>query len=103
MILNARRLRSGHLQRKNYFKFANRENLRIFPIDFFTGGVVKANGICSACFLRERRRCGELFVSYRSASLIERVFGKTGHFAVLPKAPSPRGLSAKRTGGSFLI
>ena len=56
MILNARRLRSGHLQRKNYFKFVNRENLRIFPIDFFTGGVVKATGICSACFLRKRPR-----------------------------------------------
>ena len=25
----------------------------------FTGGVVKANGICCACFLRKRRRCGE--------------------------------------------
>ena len=47
---------SAHLQRKNYFKFANRENLRIFPIDFFTGGVVKANGICSACFLRKQQR-----------------------------------------------
>ena len=27
--------------------FVNRENLRIFPIYFFTGGVVAANSICS--------------------------------------------------------
>ena len=54
MIRNGLRLRSGHVQRKNYFKFANRENLRIFPIGFFTGGVVEENGICSACFLRKR-------------------------------------------------
>ena len=32
------------------FLFVNRENLRIFPIYFFTGGVVAANGICSAAF-----------------------------------------------------
>ena len=30
--------------------FVNRENLRIFPIYFFTGGVVAANSICSAAF-----------------------------------------------------
>ena len=32
------------------FLFENRENLRIFPIYFFTGGVVAASGICSAAF-----------------------------------------------------
>ena len=77
MILNARRLRSGHLQRKNYFKFANRENLRIFPIDFFTGGVVKANGICSACFLRERRRCFLLYM-YKSGRTAHTTSAKAG-------------------------
>jgi len=30
--------------------FVNRENLRIFPIYFFTGGVVEENGICRAAF-----------------------------------------------------
>ena len=28
--------------------FVNRENLRIFPIYFFTGGVVEENGICNS-------------------------------------------------------
>ena len=51
--------------------FANRQSLRALPVCFFTGGVVKENGICSACFLRKRRRCGELFVICRSASLHE--------------------------------
>ena len=32
------------------FLFVNRENLRIFPIYFFTGEVVAANSICSAAF-----------------------------------------------------
>ena len=37
-ILNARRVRFAHLQRKDYFIFASVENLRIFPACFFTGG-----------------------------------------------------------------
>ena len=32
--------------------FVNRENLRIFPIYFFTGGVVEGNGIFAICSLR---------------------------------------------------
>lgn len=36
---------SGHNLRKIILVFVNLENLRIFQIYFFTGGVVKANGI----------------------------------------------------------
>ena len=35
----------GHNLRKNILVFVNLENLRIFQIYFFTGGIVKANGI----------------------------------------------------------
>ena len=35
------------------------ERLRTLRYAIFTGGVVKANGICSACFLRKRRCCGK--------------------------------------------
>ena len=35
---------------KNILNFAILENLRIFQNCLFTGGVVKANGICSAAF-----------------------------------------------------
>ena len=39
-----------------YFEIA--ERLRTLRYLIFTGGVVKENGICSACFLQKRRRCG---------------------------------------------
>ncbi len=35
---------------KNIYNFAILENLRIFQNCLFTGGVVKANSICSAAF-----------------------------------------------------
>ena len=35
---------------KNIYNFAILENLRIFQNCLFTGGVVAANGICSAAF-----------------------------------------------------
>ena len=35
---------------KNIYNFAILENLRIFQNCLFTGGVVTANGICSAAF-----------------------------------------------------
>ena len=35
---------------KDIYNFAILENLRIFQNCLFTGGVVKANGICSAAF-----------------------------------------------------
>ena len=34
-------LRSDHFQRKNYLYFANRENLRIFPVGLFTVGFLR--------------------------------------------------------------
>ena len=37
--------------------------------------------------------------SRRASSLKEGAFGSAAKFYVLPKAPSPRGLSAKQTGG----
>ena len=42
---------------KIIYKFGIPERLRTLRYSIFTGGVVKANGICSACFLRKRRRC----------------------------------------------
>ena len=42
---------------KNIFYFGVQKRLRAFLYPIFTGGVVKGNGICSACFLRKRRRC----------------------------------------------
>ena len=47
-ILNGLRLRSGHVQRKKYFKFCVCRALRSAPNAIFTEGVVKASGICSA-------------------------------------------------------
>ena len=49
-ILNGLRLRSGHLQRKNYFKFRVCRALRSATNAIFTGGVVAENSICSAAF-----------------------------------------------------
>ncbi len=53
MIWNARRVRFGHDQRKNYFYFEIAERLRALRYLIFTGGVVKENGICS-CPLRRK-------------------------------------------------
>ena len=44
---------------KIIFYFGIAERLRTLRYPIFTGGVVMASGICSACFLRKRRRCGE--------------------------------------------
>ena len=49
-IGNALRVALGIFSGKIIFNFANLENLRIFQICLFTGGVVKENGICSAAF-----------------------------------------------------
>ena len=40
----------GIISGKNILNFAILENLRIFQNCLFTGGVVKANSICSAAF-----------------------------------------------------
>ena len=39
---------------KNIYNFAILENLRIFQNCLFTGGVVTANGICSAAFCESK-------------------------------------------------
>ncbi len=44
---------------KIIYDFGIPERLRTLRYSIFTGGVVKENGIRSACFLRKRRRCGE--------------------------------------------
>ena len=41
MIGNARRIRSGHIQRKNYFYFGVQKRLRAFLNPIFTGGGAK--------------------------------------------------------------
>ena len=44
---------------RNILNFGVQESLRTFLNPFFTGGVVKANGSCRACFLRKQSRGGE--------------------------------------------
>ena len=48
----------GMISGKIIFYFEIAERLRTLRYLIFTGGVVKENGICSACFLQKRRRCG---------------------------------------------
>ena len=43
---------------RNILNFGVQESLRTFLNPFFTGGVVKANGSCRACFLRKQSRGG---------------------------------------------
>ena len=71
-IWNARRVRFAHKQRKNYFKFAMPENLRIFRNCLFTGGDAAGNGSCRACFLRKQPRGGSLLRLTAFASSPER-------------------------------
>ena len=59
MIGNALRVALGIFSGRIIYNFGFQKRLRAFLKPIFTGGVVKANGICSACFLRKRRRCGE--------------------------------------------
>ena len=49
--------------------FGIAERLRTLRYPIFTGGVVMANGIYSACFLRKRRRCGESPPTQRSKAV----------------------------------
>ena len=57
--------------------FVNRENLRIFPIYFFTGGVVAANSICSAAFC-ESVVLRESTASLRPHSALRATFPRPG-------------------------
>ena len=52
--------------------FGIAERLRTLRYPIFTGGVVMANGIYSACFLRKRRRCGESSPTQHSKAGIRR-------------------------------
>ena len=67
--------------------FGIAERLRTLRYPIFTGGVVMASGICSACFLRKRRRCGEqprplrLLTTFASTSPKGRGLGKEMKFA----------------------
>ncbi len=58
--------------------FVNRENLRIFPIYFFTEGVVAANSICSAAFCESAalRVVSSPFFMGKSAT-VDRQFSST--------------------------
>ena len=48
----------GMISGKIISNFEIAERLRTLRYLIFTGGVVKENSICSACFLRKRWRCG---------------------------------------------
>ena len=61
---------------KNIYNFAILENLRIFQNCLFTGGVVKANGICGAAF-------------YESAALRESTASLRPHPALRATFPRP--------------
>ena len=61
---------------KDIYNFAILENLRIFQNCLFTGGVVKANGICSAAF-------------YESAALRESTASLRPHPALRATFPRP--------------
>ena len=58
MIRTARRAALRIFSGRKLYNFGLPERLRTLRQSIFTGGVVKVNGICSACFLRKRRRCG---------------------------------------------
>ena len=48
--------------------FGIAERLRTLRYSLFTEGVVKGNGICSACFLRKRRHCGKCAITFHEPS-----------------------------------
>ena len=79
---------SGHNLRKIILVFVNLENLRIFQIYFFTGGVVKANGIARF---------------FRSAALPKEAALQMQFIAApLPVKRDPRSVR-RRSGGSEII
>ena len=58
----ALRINSG----KIILNFGVQKRLRAFLNPIFTDGVVKENGICSACFLRKRGAAGKFLVKPQS-------------------------------------
>ena len=91
---------------KIIFNFANLENLRIFQICLFTGGVVKENGICSAAFCESAalRTCplpiggavAQRLRGFKSAEpekTVKRSSRRTGvNLQFFPVQPTPLGL-----------
>ena len=92
-------LRSAHHQRNNYFIFRVCRGLRTAPNAIFTGGVVTANGICSAAFCESAALRGTNPLRHRCAMPPP---PKGGGFALLTarwqKAP-PGGAVAQRLRG----
>ena len=60
--MNALRVALRIFSGKNIYNFAILENLRIFQNCLFTGGVVTANGICSAAFCESAALRGKLLL-----------------------------------------
>ena len=88
MIRTARRAALRIFSGRKLYNFGLPERLRTLRQSIFTGGVVKVNGICSACFLRKRRRCGEQppSVACGDSSLKGTPFGNVGKLAATTKA-----------------
>ena len=80
-IWNARRVRSGHIQRKIYFIIAIQENLRIFLNCFFTDGVVEGISIYSAAFCESAALRRKLLPTFSRLNPLRRGSGLRG-FAV---------------------
>ena len=78
----------GHIQRKNYFNLGVLKSLRAFQNPFFTGGVVMANGIFCAGFLRKHSRGGKypLSLAALASSPKGTPFVAAANFPALPKA-----------------
>ena len=82
--MNALRVALGIFSGRIIYNFGFQKRLRAFLKPIFTGGVVKANGTCSACFLRKRRRCRDTpsVIAYGDAT-----FPKGTALAVAAKFP----------------
>ena len=65
MIWKGFRFAIAIISGKFIFNFGIAERLRTLRYPIFTGGVVMANGIYSACFLRKRRRGSILALSVK--------------------------------------
>ena len=57
------------LKTQTAINFGVQKRLRAFLYPFFTGGVVKANGSCRACFLRKQSRGGRTSSPSQSPSV----------------------------------
>ena len=73
---------------KNIYNFAILENLRIFQNCLFTGGVVTANGICSAAFCESAALRGipPQSLLRKASSPKGTPYGNAGNFAAAAKS-----------------